>query len=346
MRGLDASTWEAIVRARESARLPLRPEFFEKDYLVAEAVEVIARVGRERGARLVFCGGTALSQAHQLIDRMSEDIDFRVVLPELPSKTQQRKFLSALKDDLTRAMDEAGFPLDGDLRARNNNSYIHGRFGYASRVTNRAETLRPWIKVELIVFAPIAPTLELPVRPLLERVLELAPDPNREPVEVLNVVDTLADKVVGYLRRTAADRAGCGMGDYDDRLVRHLYDVHAITTRSSDSDALIAQVAPLFAETIERDRVSYGNQFPAFAENPRAVLEDELSHLSDDEVRDRYRRFCEGMLIAPAPSFEEVTASFRGFATAVLEHELTARVRRREQPDGYAERPLLRPPRF
>lgn len=151
MRELDASTWEAIVRADAAAQLPLRPEFFEKDCLVAEAVEILARVGRERGARLVFCGGTALSQAHQLIDRMSEDIDFRVVLPELASKTRQRKFLSALKDDLTRAMDEAGFPLNGELRARNNNSYIHGRFAYASRVVNRAETLRPWIKVELIV---------------------------------------------------------------------------------------------------------------------------------------------------------------------------------------------------
>jgi len=116
--GLDDSTWEAIVRARESAQLPLRPEFFEKDYLVAEAIAVLARVGRERGARLIFCGGTALSQAHQLIDRMSEDIRFRVVLPELASKTKQRKFPLALKDDLTRAMDEAGFPLDGELRAR------------------------------------------------------------------------------------------------------------------------------------------------------------------------------------------------------------------------------------
>jgi len=149
-----------------------------------------------------------------------------------------------------------------------------------------------------------------------------------------------------YLRRTAADRAGCGIGDYDDRLVRHLYDAHAIMTRSSERDALIAQVAPLFAETVERDRASYGNEFPAFAEHPRGVLEAELAHLSDDEVRERYRRFCEGMLIAEPPSFEAVVASFRGFATALLEHQLAESHVVRERPEGLAERSWLRPPRF
>jgi len=66
-------------------------------------VRVIAQVGRERGVSLIFCGGTALAQAHQVIERMSEDVDFRVVLPDLPSTNQRRKFLSALKADLVAA---------------------------------------------------------------------------------------------------------------------------------------------------------------------------------------------------------------------------------------------------
>lgn|GEM_PF-3059158 len=119
--------------------------------------------------------------------------------------------------------------------------------------------------------------------------------------------------------------------------MRHLYDLHAITTRSGEREALVAQVAPLLAETVERDRASYGNQFPAFAENPRAVLEAELAHLSDDEARDRDRRFCEGMLIAEQPSLEAVVASFGGFATALFEHGLTAC----QQPVVLAERPTL-----
>jgi hypothetical protein len=40
------------------------------------------------------------------------------------------------------------------------------------------------------------------------------------------------------------------------------------------------------------------------------VLEAELAYPTGDEVRDRCRRFNEGMLIAPPPSFEAVTVSF------------------------------------
>jgi len=66
-------------------------------------------------------------------------------------------------------------------------------------------------------------------------------------------------QLIAKIRAILANRAGCGLGDDYDRLVRHLDAVHAITTRASNPDALIARVAPLFAETVERDRASYGN---------------------------------------------------------------------------------------
>ncbi|AWP23017.1 hypothetical protein C4901_06490 [Acidiferrobacter sp. SPIII_3] len=39
------------------------------------------RAGSQIGAHIIFCGGTALSQAHGVIERMSEDADFRIVVP-------------------------------------------------------------------------------------------------------------------------------------------------------------------------------------------------------------------------------------------------------------------------
>jgi hypothetical protein len=60
-------------------RLP-SPALVEKDFYVVKALAAIAAVDLEDlPLRLVFGGGTALSRAHQLIRRMSEDIDLRIV---------------------------------------------------------------------------------------------------------------------------------------------------------------------------------------------------------------------------------------------------------------------------
>lgn len=41
------------------------------------------------GIHLVFAGGTCLSKAHRLIDRMSEDIDIKVILAPRPIRSRR-----------------------------------------------------------------------------------------------------------------------------------------------------------------------------------------------------------------------------------------------------------------
>jgi len=51
------------------------PALVEKDFYVVKALAAIAAIEVEAlHVRLVFGGGTALSRAHRLIRRMSEDI--------------------------------------------------------------------------------------------------------------------------------------------------------------------------------------------------------------------------------------------------------------------------------
>jgi hypothetical protein len=57
--------------------------------------------------RLVFSGGTALSRAHRLIRRMSEDIDLKI----LSEEPLTRPALRQLRDVLTKALLDAGFSL-------------------------------------------------------------------------------------------------------------------------------------------------------------------------------------------------------------------------------------------
>ena len=90
---------------RRLFRLP-HEALVEKDWFVVKALAAIAAA--DAGPfRLVFGGGTALSRAHGLIRRMSEDIDLKIV-----GETESRKALRRLRESITKALLDAGFQFD------------------------------------------------------------------------------------------------------------------------------------------------------------------------------------------------------------------------------------------
>ncbi|MHB8253723.1 MAG: nucleotidyl transferase AbiEii/AbiGii toxin family protein [Acidiferrobacter sp.] len=69
--------------------------------------------------QLVFCGGTCLSQAYHIIDRMSEDVDFKVIVPAGMSRGRKDRILSNLKRRVVEALQGCGFVLEeGSLREK------------------------------------------------------------------------------------------------------------------------------------------------------------------------------------------------------------------------------------
>lgn len=60
----------------------INPSFVEKDWYVTQAIRTISAI-QLPAFTFVFTGGTALSKAHKLIQRFSEDTDFRVLAPFL-----------------------------------------------------------------------------------------------------------------------------------------------------------------------------------------------------------------------------------------------------------------------
>src|SRR3989338_4972112 len=69
--------------------------FVEKDLFVTKAIEVVNGLENDF-FRLIFSGGTCLAKAHKIINRVSEDIDFRVaqtVAADALNKEQFRREL-------------------------------------------------------------------------------------------------------------------------------------------------------------------------------------------------------------------------------------------------------------
>jgi predicted nucleotidyltransferase component of viral defense system len=102
----DKPTLQNLLEVQKHFGLP-SPALIEKDWYVVKALAAI-RAANTAPFRLVFGGGTALSRAHRLIRRMSEDIDVKIISDgPLP-----RPALRHLRDTVTDALLDAGFQFD------------------------------------------------------------------------------------------------------------------------------------------------------------------------------------------------------------------------------------------
>ena len=82
----------------------------EKDFLISEVfsafTEPVVYQGHE--ATFVLCGGTAVSKAHRFTERISEDVDLRVSIPEGLSGSAQKRLLSRVS--IFRWIDDRRLP--------------------------------------------------------------------------------------------------------------------------------------------------------------------------------------------------------------------------------------------
>jgi hypothetical protein len=99
------------------------------------------------------------------------------------------------------------------------------------------------------------------------------------------ILETAADKFVGLTHRAGAELAG--LDEPDPTLVRHLHDLHVLRDHY---DA--AEVAALAREVMLADAEAYGNEFPAYRQNPLAEMLRAVEVLAaDPRYAQRYVEF-------------------------------------------------------
>jgi hypothetical protein len=163
MKTITAREHDLILDVRNEGLTALPPGLFEKDLLITEVLRTVAAASSD-GLQLVFCGGTCLSKAHGLIERMSEDLDFKLVLPQGLSRSARSRVLSQFKKRLAAVLVDAGFAVPAnEIIAGDENSYVSLTLHYESRFAPVA-SLRSEIKVELNA-RPCCPRHRCPSRP-------------------------------------------------------------------------------------------------------------------------------------------------------------------------------------
>jgi hypothetical protein len=257
------------------------PALVEKDFYVVKALAAIAAIDTAP-LRLVFGGGTALSRAHRLVQRMSEDIDLRIV----SDKPSGRGALRRLRDAITQALLSAGFKFDPEdpayRKSGNESRYTIYRLPYEPASTGEG-ALRATIQIETAVWPLRRPAVERPVISFVAEALRRPPEIGG--IACVSILETAADKFVGLTRRAGAELAG--LDEADPTLVRHLHDLYALREHYDPAD-----VVALAREVMLADAEAYGNQFPAYRENPmRETLRAVEGLAADSSYARQYEEF-------------------------------------------------------
>jgi predicted nucleotidyltransferase component of viral defense system len=272
----------------------------EKDWHVVKALAAITAADTAP-ARLVFGGGTALSRAHRLIRRMSEDIDLKITSDD----PLTRPALRHLRDTLTDALLGSGFQFDPEnpehRESGNASRYTLYRLPYASVAAGQG-ILRPEIQIETAVWPLRLPPIKRPVISFIAEALNRPPEVPAIPCVAL--AETVAEKFVALTRRAGAELAEAD-GPRDPTLVRHIYDLHVIRAHYD-----VAEVAALTRTIMLADAEAYGHQFPAYRKDPIAETLRAVEGLrKEPDFARRYAAFRRDMVYGDSPEFETALAT-------------------------------------
>ena len=283
--------------------LGIDPAFVEKDWYVVQLIRVLMATDLF-GAQLIFTGGTALAKAHRLLQRFSEDIDFRLVLPQEPplSRSGQRKLLSKIRSQVQKVI-TTHFPPDAvQWKARDENRFFSFDVDYPT-VADPSTALRPHLQIEFTVSTLSLSPLILPVSSFIAELTKTSPE--IAAVACIDPVENAADKISALIWRVP-DRVRQPADD-DPDLTRHIHDL-AVLQPSAVAHGEFRRLA-IGVIGLDDDRCSKikGKSL----EEKTLILLDILN--ADAEYRTEYIRFVQGMsyAVGGVPTYDEAIAKLK-----------------------------------
>jgi hypothetical protein len=307
---MNAAPNKAVIQD-VALELGINPAFVEKDWYVVQLLKIINGIDL-LGTKSIFTGGTALAKAHRLLERFSEDIDFRLLDPivESLSRSERRKRLSRLKR-LIHSTIVHHLPNGGNqLKARDENRFFSIEVEYPSQFAP-SEALRSHVLIEFTVTGLSLPPILLPVSSFITQLTRT--DPEITAIPCIDPVETAIDKMSALLWRVP-DRVREPQDD-DPDLVRHIHDLVALHERATAHPNFKRLTIDMIAR--DDDRCTKTAGWPL--RDKMAILMDTLE--KDGEYVAEYNRFVQGMSYASGkvPSFEEAIKSLKELTNHLLE---------------------------
>ena len=291
----------------------------EKDLLISEVFPVFAQPVAYGGheASFILCGGTAVSKAYRYTQRVSEDIDLRVVVPSSLSRSGKKRLLSQAKAEVIDRLRAQGYDVpEESVKAGNENRYIAIQLSYES-LYPLDQALRPELSIEIsarpLLLTPVACCYDTLINEALGRAAR------RNVIACLHIRETIAGKNAALLRRWSARLRGAQrvfeLGNTrDEDIVRHIYDLACIFGHFPQ-EVTNQETARLAHLVLCQDAEEFGDQDPGFKEAPIERAREALANVrTSAEAREWYERFTTAMVYAEIPSFDDAVRKLNAFA--------------------------------
>ena len=268
MRRIDEKQAELIAGLVAGSGLAVSEAALEKDCHISAALRALTKIN-DPNFEFVFCGGTCLSKSYGIVERLSEDVDIKVVKrPKSPvlSKSEQKQALSELKAKLQQALMEVGFDAEQfgkdfkvdekpfeTIKARDQNKYIVFNIRYEGLFSPSAE-LRSQLQIELNFTQVALPTEKRDALLLIEKLAGNA-KPDAVSLQTVDLKEAAVEKLLSFSRRVAMHLRSVEahpdapekQRELDRTLVRHIYDIHEIARIAPSTFADTKAISDLMA---------------------------------------------------------------------------------------------------
>jgi len=279
-----------------AADLGISGSFIEKDWHAVRLLAVLQNVSDDDFLP-VFSGGTSLSKGYGLIQRFSEDLDFKISFPagQEISRKQRRNY----RDKITGHIQASGNEWTVEnIKSRNESNFFSCEIRYHSSF-EPSPALRPYLKLEMTFGSPALPPELRNLQSFVSQAKKESPEAEKFPC--VSPVETAADKLSGLtwrvLARNRADESD------DPTIIRHLYDLVSLEKYIAQYEHFTPLLCSLLEKYLSRGKPDQD----ILAMTPEARVQKALQLLEEDELyAAEFTRFVQGMSYADnPPSYEE-----------------------------------------
>lgn len=219
-----------------AAELGVDPAFVEKDWYSVQVLKKIAEY-QSNDITTIFSGGTSLAKAHGLIQRFSEDLDFRCRYNESNSGNKNRMIRSAYRQGIVAHISGVRSITILEEKIESASNYIKFPLRYPQHYKDHL-ALRPNLEVEFSFTQPRLNPQIKSIQSLVAKFTGIGPEAS---ILCLSPIETAADKLSALtwriLRRDRTDQKD------DPAMIRHLHDLSALTGIVNANQTLFMQTA-------------------------------------------------------------------------------------------------------
>lgn len=269
-----------------ASELSIDPAFVEKDWYSVQVLKKISEY-QSNDITTIFSGGTSLSKGYGLIQRFSEDLDFRCRYNKQNSGNQNKKIRRTYRQGIIADISGVDSIVLTEEKVENASNYIKFPLSYPQKYKEHS-ALRPNLEIEFSFTQPCLDPQIKPIQSLIAKFTDKDPETN---ILCLSPLETAANKLSALtwriLKRDRSARKD------DPAMIRHLHDLSALFDIIKTNQVLFVETARSSFE--EDQRTGRRNTDSGFYESMLSALR-ELKR--DNKYLIEYSRFVDAMSYA------------------------------------------------